>query len=154
MDSTPGKPGKAVEYTGFDQKPDERQCIMQMEEKMKKSMYIALAAMALILMSSLPVLAHGHFRGNVWIGPVWGPGWWGPVYPYPYYAPPPVVVQQAPETYVQQAPETYVQQSPQSEEQSYWYYCGNPQGYYPYVKQCPNGWTRVVPSPAPPDREE
>jgi hypothetical protein len=34
----------------------------------------------------------------------------------------------------------------------YWYYCQNPQGYYPYVKQCPNGWMKVVPSPPPPQR--
>ena len=31
----------------------------------------------------------------------------------------------------------------------YWYYCQNPEGYYPYVKQCPGGWLQVVPqSPA------
>jgi hypothetical protein len=40
----------------------------------------------------------------------------------------------------------------QSEEPSYWYYCQNPQGYYPYVKQCPSGWTKVPPSAVPPDQ--
>lgn len=29
----------------------------------------------------------------------------------------------------------------------YWYYCSNPDGYYPYVKQCANGWQRVPPQP-------
>jgi hypothetical protein len=91
-----------------------------------------------------------YYRGGVWIGPGWGP-WWGPwwggpVYggalPYPYYATPPVVVQQSPPMYVEPAP--------QPEEAYYWYYCENPKGYYPYVKQCPNGWMKVVPSPAPP----
>ena len=32
---------------------------------------------------------------------------------------------------------------------SYWYYCQNPQGYYPYVPQCPSGWMQVVPRPQP-----
>jgi hypothetical protein len=43
-----------------------------------------------------------------------------------------------------------VQPSQQPVETSYWYYCRNPQGYYPYVKRCPSGWMRVVPSPPPP----
>jgi hypothetical protein len=25
------------------------------------------------------------------------------------------------------------------------YYCHNPDGYYPYVKQCPGGWQKVSP---------
>ena len=31
----------------------------------------------------------------------------------------------------------------------YWYYCQNPQGYYPYVNSCPGGWMKVVPQPPP-----
>lgn len=114
---------------------------------MRKTICAVLAVVVLILVSSLPVFARGHFSGSIWIGPGWGP-WWGPVYtyPYPYYASPPVVVQQP--------PAEYVQPSTQSEEPSYWYYCQNPQGYYPYVKQCPNGWLKVVPSTPSPDREE
>ena len=34
----------------------------------------------------------------------------------------------------------YVQQT------DYWYYCTDPQGYYPYVRECPQGWMQVVPS--------
>ena len=33
-----------------------------------------------------------------------------------------------------------------------WYFCKNPEGYYPYVKECPGGWTPVTPpkqSPGP-----
>ena len=30
---------------------------------------------------------------------------------------------------------------------SYWYYCRDSQGYYPYVTSCPGGWTKVVPTP-------
>ncbi|MGO9611495.1 MAG: hypothetical protein ACLPX5_00455 [Dissulfurispiraceae bacterium] len=29
-----------------------------------------------------------------------------------------------------------------------------PQGHYPYAKQCPNGWMKVVPSLEPPDEED
>lgn len=112
---------------------------------MKKNICVVLAVMMLILVSCLPVLAHGHFRGSIWIGPGWGP-WWGPVYPYPYYTPPPVVVQQP--------PAEYIQPPAQSEESSYWYFCQNPQGYYPYVKKCPNGWLKVVPSPPSTGGEE
>jgi len=127
---------------------------------MKKIICIALAAMALILAGSSPGDAfrgghgghggHGrHFGVGFSIGPGWGPGWWGPYpyYPYnPYYAGPPVVVQQQ--------PETYIQQDPQDEGPIYWYFCNDPEGYYPYVKKCPKGWLRVLPSPTPEGEEE
>src|SRR5262245_28101000 len=82
---------------------------------------------------------HGHVRAHstivvgprIWIGPGWAP------YPYYVYAPsPPVVVQQEPPVYVQQPPQ-----------ESLWYYCKNPGGYYPYVQQCPDGWLKVAPTP-------
>jgi hypothetical protein len=88
----------------------------------------------------------GHFRGGVWIGPGW---WWDPFfYPYypayPYYSQPPVVIQQQPQEYI----------LPESQpEASYWYYCSNPKGYYPYVKRCPGGWMKVVPNEGPPGEE-
>jgi len=93
-----------------------------------------------------------YYGGSIWIGPGWGP--WGgspyysyPYYPYyPYYPAPPVINQQ-------QQP-VYVEPAPQQEEQSYWYYCSNPQGYYPYVQQCPKGWLKVIPSPVPADEGE
>ena len=49
----------------------------------------------------------------------------------------------------------YGSQAPQQQyeyvepEQSYWYFCQDPEGYYPYVKQCPKGWQKVVPKQAP-----
>jgi len=114
---------------------------------MKRLIRISLTVAALLLVGVVAAQA-AHFHGGVWIGPAWGPGWWGPAYPYyPYYAPPPVVIQQ-------QAPEIYVQPAPQPEESSYWYYCQDSKGYYPYVKQCPNGWMKVVPSPPPLQRKE
>ena len=81
----------------------------------------------------------GHFDVDLWVGPSWGPGW-GAGYPYYYYEPPVII---------QKAPEIYVEPQPQVQEQHYWYYCQNPQGYYPYVKRCPEGWMKVVPSPPP-----
>jgi hypothetical protein len=100
----------------------------------------------------------GHYHGgsswrtSIWIGPGWGgwTPWWGPAYypyrypyyypNYPYYPEPPVVIQQQPPVYVQP-------------EEQYWYYCQNPEGYYPYIKKCPGGWLKVVPS-TPPDEKE
>jgi hypothetical protein len=32
----------------------------------------------------------------------------------------------------------------------YWAYCQNPEGYYPYVQDCPGGWLAVVPTPPAP----
>jgi hypothetical protein len=60
----------------------------------------------------------------------------------PYLYPPAVV--SPPPVYVQPAPQVYVQPPPP---QPYWYYCDNPQGYYPYVAQCPGGWQQVAPTP-------
>lgn len=66
--------------------------------------------------------------------------WYAPP-PY-YYYPPPVVVRPEPQVYIERAAP---QPAPQT--QNYWYYCTNPQGYYPYVKGCPGGWLHVVPTP-------
>jgi hypothetical protein len=126
--------------------------------------FAVLLVVVLLLAAPLPSDAGGsrvYFGVNVGAGPgYWGPGYWGPrywgpgvwwgfpawgwgrPYPYPYYySAPPVIVQQPP---------AYVQPAPPPEEPQYWYYCQSPQGYYPYVKQCPNGWMKVVPPAAPP----
>ena len=89
------------------------------------------------------------WRSSIWIGTGWGGWgpWWGPAYYpyrypyyYPYYPEPPVVIQQQPPVYIQP-------------EEQYWYFCQNPEGYYPYIKTCPGGWLKVVPS-TPPDEKE
>jgi len=110
---------------------------------------------------------NGGWRGGGW-GWRGGWGWWGPgvvvgvglaapfwgypygypysyAYPYPYGYPaysPPVVVESSPQTYIQQ----------DTQAQQYWYYCQNPQGYYPYVSECPGGWQPVSPQPPSPPR--
>jgi hypothetical protein len=117
--------------------------------------------MAVLTANAVPAYADrgGHWGGRggghigFYVGPGWGwgwgPGWWGyPYYPYyPYYQSPPVVVQPQPEVYVQQP-------APQAESQSYWYFCQDPKGYYPYVKKCPKGWMKVVPPANGPEGEE
>jgi hypothetical protein len=81
-----------------------------------------------------------YFSGSV----AWPVGaWWGAAYPYyyPYNTSRTVVIQQSPTEYVQQGTGT--------EEPYFWYYCQKSQAYYPYVKQCPDGWMQVVPPPDP-----
>ena len=96
------------------------------------------------------------YRGSIWIGPGWGwgPGWGAPYYPYPYYSYPSYPYYPAPPVINQQQSPVYVEPAPQQEEQNYWYYCPNPQGYYPYVPECPKGWLKVIPSTVPPDEGE
>ena len=71
-----------------------------------------------------------------------GPAVWGPWYPNYNYPSPPVIIQQQPPVYVQ----------PEQQESQYWYYCQDPQGYYPYVRECPGGWMKVVPEATPPNQ--
>ncbi|MGA7829145.1 MAG: hypothetical protein WCA04_15915 [Geobacteraceae bacterium] len=98
-----------------------------------------------------------YFSGDVWLGPGWYAGWgWPYYYPYsypyydPYYSPyyysPPVVIEQP--------PTEYIQKDQQPEETHYWYYCRNPEGYYPTVQRCPDGWTKEPASSPPPADQE
>ncbi len=92
---------------------------------------------------------HGDIRGfhehdlGIWRGGAWyhgvhegrngwwwrvGPSWYfytAPVYPYPDPYVPPVIA------------------APTPSPQQFWYYCRNPQGYYPYVPQCFGNWEAV-----------
>ena len=69
-----------------------------------------------------------------------------PYYPYPYY-PPVVSAPAAPPVYIEQDSQ---QSASPGEGNYYWYHCAKPEGYYPYVKQCPGGWQEVVPEPTRP----
>ena len=96
---------------------------------------------------------HGYYRPSVVfsVGPYWAP-YWDPYWAYGY---PPAVATVPPQVYVQPAPQTPAQpgleQSPvQPYGQPSWYYCDDPQGYYPYVQQCPGGWRPVAPTPPSP----
>lgn len=83
-----------------------------------------------------------------WHGDRWG--WWWlaggiwyyypvPIYPYPDpYVPGSVVVVNNTAASPQPPAEQPVQ---------YWYHCSSPEGYYPYVANCPAGWQPVPATP-------
>ncbi|SET53402.1 hypothetical protein SAMN05216326_13416 [Nitrosomonas marina] len=83
------------------------------------------------------------------------PFFYDPFFYPPIYSYPPVVVPMTPPVIVPSTPPVYIQQqeqvAPTQPQMNYWYYCQNPEGYYPYVKQCPGGWLRV--SPTPPEHQ-
>ncbi|HVJ55875.1 MAG TPA: hypothetical protein VM689_25665 [Aliidongia sp.] len=68
------------------------------------------------------------------------PGWWylypEPVYPYPLYVPPAIIAERAPPMPTGLPPAEH------------WYFCDNPQGYYPYVVSCDGPWRSVPATPA------
>ncbi|HEX3882032.1 MAG TPA: hypothetical protein VHW66_05190 [Stellaceae bacterium] len=93
----------------------------------------------------------GHWNGHVgnWHGGAWNHGWhngrfgWWWVAPgfadwYFYNAP------------VYPSPDPYVPPGIAAGPSPYWYYCANPQGYYPYVPQCYGPWQPVPPQQMPP----
>ena len=109
---------------------------------------LALALVAGGLLASESALAH---RSRVTLGFHFGvPLGWHYYHPHPYYYYPPyyaptVVVPAQPQTYIEQpAPQAAPQPA-----QGWWYYCSDSRAYYPYVKDCPGGWQRVAPQPAP-----
>jgi hypothetical protein len=77
---------------------------------------------------------------GIGIGPFWAPYWAPYAYPYAY---PPVVIAPPAQVYVQPSPPVAAQPPPPVS----WYYCDHPQGYYPYVQQCPGGWRQVPVTP-------
>jgi len=81
--------------------------------------------------------SHSHFGLNIGVPLYWN-------WPPPYYAYPPAVVT------VPAPPTVYIERDydEAAPEPGYWYYCDGPEGYYPYVKECPGGWQRVSPTPA------
>jgi hypothetical protein len=122
---------------------------------MKRLTGISLTILALLLMTAMPGQAErfhgggGHGRGFGWgplIGLGVGLGILGLTYPYygapyhPGYGPAPMVQDPPYGSYEEPEP-------PQSIEPDYWYFCQNPEGYYPYLKHCPGGWMKVVPAP-------
>lgn len=67
-----------------------------------------------------------------------------PAYYAPYWYPPVVIVPSAPPTYIERADEENEASAPSS----YWYYCADPPGYYPEVKECQGDWQPVPPRPS------
>lgn len=143
---------------------------------MRKSTFGLCAALALALMIGAPRVSqaggwngwHGGWHGGGWHGgsrttfvfgfgaPFFGFGApfgvpWG--FGAPVWAPfpAPVAVGVPVPVVVQSQPQVFVQQQQQADASpSFWYYCQKPQGYFPYVRQCPGGWMQVVPQTTPP----
>jgi hypothetical protein len=107
--------------------------------------------------------SHGHSHIGISVGGYYGPGFYGYGgygyggygygYGYPYYYPPfyyPPAYAYPPTVIAPSAPPVYIQQEqpqPVQPQSNYWYYCQDPEGYYPYVKNCPGGWQPVSPQP-------
>ena len=113
--------------------------------------YLIAILAAGLLTSGAALADRGHGHGRIGLGFYFGAPYYSPYpyYPYSYYGPypyyPPVVTAPAsPPVYIERGEE--LSESPQ-EEGYYWYHCDKPEGYYPYVKQCPGGWQQVTPEP-------
>ncbi|SNS86599.1 hypothetical protein SAMN06265795_10826 [Noviherbaspirillum humi] len=126
---------------------------------MKKRFAALLLGVPLLASLPGPTWAHGHRHGarvGVYVGPAYGWGWYPrPYYPYAYVYPPVAVLPATPPVYVEQAQTAPgaagdVSSAPPGMQPGYWYYCGSPDGYYPYVKECSGGWRAVTPAPAQP----
>jgi hypothetical protein len=102
-------------------------------------------------------LGFGFGFGDPWWGwgGGWGPAYWGYPYApyYPYYYPPPYPAYYPPPGSPEQGvpPQGAVPQaSPQAmaaPQPQFWYYCDNPQGYYPHVTNCSSAWHEVAATP-------
>lgn len=97
-------------------------------------------------------LAFGVFVGapllSYYAAPYYYPSYYyPPAYSYPpsYYSPPVAAAPAYPPAYA--GPGT-AQPAPAQPQANWWYYCEAANGYYPYVRECPGGWSRVSPRPA------
>jgi hypothetical protein len=130
--------------------------------KAQKFMFVLAAV---LLASAGSAWAGGRVYGSV--GVYVGPGaYWGPAYPRPYYYPrayypgfypylygdpyydpaPVVVVPSTPQVYIERS--DAAAEPAENAAQQYWYFCKGSNKYYPYVKECPGGWQKVLPQPA------
>jgi hypothetical protein len=91
---------------------------------------------------------HGHVGVGFYFGAPYSYPYYASPYYYPYsYYPPVVVTPAQPPVYIEQQSAQPV--SPTVSESYYWYHCDKPEGYYPYIKDCPGGWQKVTPTPPP-----
>jgi hypothetical protein len=99
---------------------------------------------------------HLHpYYGGWGFGPAFGFGAFGymPLYPPAYYAYPPLATGRfaPPAVYIERkdvAPPAAASQG------NFWHYCRSAEGYYPQVKECPDGWEQVPPQAQQQDDQE
>ena len=98
---------------------------------------------------------HIHpYYGGWGFGPAFGFGAFGympPYYPPAYYGYPPAAGRFVP-------PAVYIERKdappPATQTQgNFWHYCRSAEGYYPQVKECPDGWEQVAPQAKQDDQE-
>lgn len=119
--------------------------------------YLGVMLLAGLMLSS-PAVAD-RVRGHVGVGVYLG----GPtlrwVYPYPYYPypydpypydpyyPPLMTAPASPPVYIERGAPDQAEQPEDAGPPFYWYHCDKPEGFYPYVRECPGGWQPVEPTP-------
>ena len=52
-----------------------------------------------------------------------------------------------PAVYIERKETAQPAQPATASQANYWHYCRSAEGYYPYVKECPDGWEQVAPTP-------
>ena len=138
-----------------------------------KRIFLVIALFSIVVSSSVWAHGHRHSHSHLSIGlGYYGPGYYGgygyggygfgrygfggygygyPSYYFPpaYAYPPTVIVPATPPVYIEQQTQQQPAQSaqPTQSRANYWYYCKDPDGYYPYVRECPGGWLQVAPQP-------
>jgi hypothetical protein len=143
-----------------------------MEKTVKISRLLLSAALGTALAAgAMPSFAygsrggHGGHGGHGWHGGHGGHGSHGSVgfyfgvplaapYYYPYYSyyPPAYSYYYGAPAYYGEplapaAPANYIQRDNAAPPGGYWYYCRDPQGYYPQIRECPTQWEQVPAQP-------
>ena len=109
----------------------------------------ALLALAMASGAQAQRWGHGHSHSRVVIGVGVPFGWgywpyWNYPAPYGYY--PRAVAPADPVIYVERGD---ADPEPTQDPSQYWYFCRDSKTYFPYVKECPTPWQRVVPHSPP-----
>ena len=110
-----------------------------------KKLFILLLA----ILSISPAYAERGWGWGGWVGPALVGGaiaydlTYPYRYPYPYAYPYPYPVYEQPYPVYTQPYPVYAQIAPGQPPVQFWYYCSPVKGYYPYVRNCPEGWQSI-----------
>jgi hypothetical protein len=126
--------------------------IVLMEKTVKISRLLLSGVLAAaVAAAAMPASAHGYRGGHARLGLYFGVPL---TLPYSYYYPPayyygPRFYYPEPLAVTPAAPPYYIQRDYPAPPLpgGYWYYCRDPQGYYPQVPQCPTPWQQVPAQP-------